>query len=80
MNENDKQIFEENYNSDDEELINYLNKNKKLIKNYSSIDIHKNKSKLPPIYEKRNFENKYKRIFPRNKSDFGIKLTKKFNN
>ena len=76
MNENDKQIFEENYNSDDEELINYLNKNKKLIKNYSSIDIHKNKSKLPPIYEKRNFENKYKRIFPRNKSDFGIKLTK----
>ena len=56
--------------------FNYLNKNKKLIKNYSSIDIHKNKSKLPPIYEKRNFENKYKRIFPRNKSDFGIKLTK----
>ena len=80
MNENDKQIFEENYNSDDEELINYLNKNKKLIKNYSSIDIHKNKSKLPPIYEKRNFDNKYKRILPRNKSDFGIKLTKKFNN
>ena len=75
----DKSLFEDSYNSDDEELLYYitsnkyssqnnLNNTKQIKKNASSIDIlTNNKNILPPIKEKKYQENSYEQQFIRKK-------------
>lgn len=75
----DKTLFEDSYNSDDEELLYYitsnkyssqnnLNNTKQIKKNVSSIDIlTNNKNILPPIKEKKYQENSYEQQFIRKK-------------
>ena len=75
----DKSLFEDSYNSDDEELLYYITSNKyssqnninntkQIKKNVSSIDIlTNNKNILPPIKEKKYQENSYEQQFIRKK-------------
>ena len=66
MNDKEKEIFDNSYNSDDEELLSHISSNKmnnrnekleknnsNIRKNYSSINIFPNINKLPPIVEKK---------------------------
>ena len=65
MNDKEKEIFDNSYNSDDEELLSHLSSNKmnnrnekleknnsNIKKNYSAINIFPNKNKLPLIGKK----------------------------
>ncbi len=65
MNDKEKEIFDNSYNSDDEELLSHISSNKinkrnekleknnsNIKKNYSAINILPNQNKLPPIMGK----------------------------
>ena len=91
LDENDKQILDDSYNSDDEDLLLHLNytqnksQDKKLIKNYSTYNIKYKNMKLPIINQnkivKNNFPNQNylnKRIFSRNNSELNF-INKKIN-
>ena len=91
LDENDKKILDDSYNSEDEDLILHLNytqnksQDKKLIKNFSTINIKSKYMKLPLINQYKIVENNFqnqnylnKRVFTRNNSELNF-INKKIN-
>ena len=89
INDDEKELFNESENSDEEILdrITHANKNnkvhfnKKLIKNNSAVElVPKKKILLPPITQKVNLENNYYRNNKNNKMEFKDNSSENENN
>ena len=91
LDENDKKILDDSYNSEDEDLLLYLNytqnksQDKKLIKNLSTVNLKYKNMKLPIINQNKIVENNFpnqnflnKRFFTRNNSELNF-INKKIN-